>query len=312
MPDLDALRTFLAIHAQHSFSGAARLVHRTQPAISARIRLLERELGAPLFDRTSQGVRLSAAGQALLPYAERALAAIQDGERAVRAVREGTGGAVSLAVVGTLAGPRLTRALTRFGTERPRVDLTLQTARSVEVGNLVRRGDATIGIRYHRDDVPGLDWTPIGAEPLLVACAPTHPRAGRRVKSLATLRDERWIAFPESSGQRETSAGHVFGLFLAEGLGAVHWTPVDSLTAQKRLVEGGFGVAVMPATNVYEERAQGTIDTIRVDTLQATMPIFAVTRVDGFLSPAALRLRDLLVAEYGKPTLPTRSRRARA
>ena len=137
-------------------------------------------------------------------------------------------------------------------------------------------------------------------ELLLVVCAPAPPRAGRRVKSLAALRDERWIAFPESSVQRETSSGHVFGLFLAHGLGEVHWTPVDSLTAQKRLVEGGFGVALMPATNVSEERAQGTIDTIRVDNLQATMPIFAVTRVDGFLSPAALRLRDLLVSEYGR------------
>jgi DNA-binding transcriptional LysR family regulator len=300
MLNADALRTFLAVHKQRSFSKAARVLHRTQPAVSVRIRLLERELGVPLFERTASGIALSSAGQALLPYAERALAALQDAEDAVRDTRSGTRGPVALAVVGTLAGSALTTILRRFATEHPGVDLTLRTARSVDVSDLVRRGEATIGVRYDRDRLSGLEWTELGAEPLFVACARTHPRAGRRVKSLAALREERWIAFPESAGQRETSTSHVLGLFLTHGLGDVAWSPVDSLTAQKRLVEGGFGIALMPAANVREELAQGTIRIIRVDNLRAAVPVFAATRLGGFLSPAAVRLRELLSTEFAK------------
>jgi DNA-binding transcriptional LysR family regulator len=298
MAEIDALRTFLAVHSQRSFSRAARVLHVTQPAVSARVRLLERRFGAPLFERTQRGIRLSAAGNALLPYAERALAAMRDAENAVRELRDGTSGPVSLAVVGTLTGPFLTNALRRFATEHPRVDLTLRTARSVEVGNLVRRGDATVGLRYHRDQLPGLDWAAIGAEPLFVVCPPTHRYANRRVKSLAALREERWIGFPESSGQRETSATHVFGLFLAHGLGEVSWSPVDSLTAQKRLVEGGFGIALMPAANIREELARRSIRIIRVDGFRASLPVFVVTRTGGFLNPAAQHLCHLLATEF--------------
>ncbi len=79
------------------------------------------------------------------------------------------------------------------------------------------------------------------AEPLRVVCAPDHKLAGRRIRRLAELRDERWIAFPEVPGRREITASHVFALFLTHGLGEIAWTPVDSLTAQKRLVEAGLG-----------------------------------------------------------------------
>ena len=298
MIDVEALRTFLAVNKHRSFSGAARDLHLTQPAVSVRIRLLERELGAPVFERTAAGIALSAAGQSLLPFAERALAAIQDAENAVRETCAGTGGPVALATVGTLAGPALTRVLELFSAEHRGVNLTLRTARSVDVGQLVRRGEATIGVRYHRDRLPDLTWAEIGVERLVVVCSPRHPRAGRRVPSLAALRDEQWLGFPQSAGQSDLDTSHVFGLFLAEGLGEVSWSPVDSLTAQKRLVEGGFGVALMPEANAREELSRGTIRTIRVDGLRASMPVFAVTRTDGFLSPAARRLLDLLITEY--------------
>src|SRR5947209_739367 len=138
--DAEALTTFLTVHRQRSFSKAASLLFRTQPAISRRIHLLEEELGAPLFERTSSGIVLSEAGRALLPYAERAVAAMQDAESAVRALKTPNAGAVTLAVVGTLTGPSLTKALRQFARRHPKVNLTLRTARSVQVSELVRAG----------------------------------------------------------------------------------------------------------------------------------------------------------------------------
>ncbi|SDR41597.1 transcriptional regulator, LysR family [Rhizobiales bacterium GAS113] len=309
--DAVGLNTFLAIYRQGGFSNAARFLNRSQPAISHRMHLLEQELGTKLFERISGGIVLSQAGRVLLPYAERALAALQDAEAAVRALRTANAGPVTLATVGTLAGLSLTSILKRFAEAHPAVGLSLQTARSAEVSELVRRGEATIGLRYDRDRSPDLHCEDLGVEPLLVVCAPEHKLAGRMIGSLKVLGGERWIAFPEIPGQREIAASHVFGLFLTLGLGEVDWTPVDSLTAQKRLVEAGFGLALMTESGIADELAASTLGIIRVKDFRAGIPVFVVTRKGGFLSVAADHLLERLRTEYAAGWSRAASRRSR-
>ena len=296
--DSDALKTFLTVHRRGGVSHAARALHRSQPAISRRIALLEDELGVPLFERIAGRTRLSDAGRVMVPYAERAVAAALDAENAVRALAQRNVGPVSLAVVGTLAGGRLSDIFRRFARECPDVELAMRTATSAEVSDLIRRGDATIGLRYDLDRSRDLDCERLASERLQVVCATDHPLAGRRVARLADLRDQSWIAFPVVPGRREISASHVFALFLTHGLGEVAWTPVDSLTAQKRLVEAGLGIALLSQSNATEELRSSSIATIRVDNLTARQDIVAVTRRGGFLSAAAKRLLEIIRADY--------------
>jgi len=294
--DSDALNTFLMVHRRGGISSAAKVLHRSQPAISRRIALLEQELGVPLFERIAGRTMLSDAGRVMVPYAERAVAAAQDAENAVRALARPDSGPVALAVVGTLAGGRLSEILKRFAAEYPGVELSLRTATSAEVSDLIRRGEATIGLRYDRDRSRDLDCELLLAERLQVVCAADHPRAGRRVAKLADLRGERWIAFPVLPGRREITASHVFALFQTHGLGEVEWTPVDSLTAQKRLVEAGLGIALLSESNAAEELRYGSISTIRVGDLKASHDVVAVTRRGGFLSAASRRLLEIVKA----------------
>ena len=97
--DSDALTTFLMVHRRGGISNAAKALHRSQPAISRRIALLEQELGVPLFERVTGRTRLSDAGRLMLPYAERVVAATLDAENAVRTLARRNSGPVSLAVV---------------------------------------------------------------------------------------------------------------------------------------------------------------------------------------------------------------------
>ncbi|MBR0896247.1 LysR family transcriptional regulator [Bradyrhizobium tropiciagri] len=307
--DSDALNTFLVVHRRGGISNAAKALHRSQPAISRRIALLEQELGVPLFERIAGKTRLSDAGRVMVPYAERAVAAAQDAENAVRALSRDNSGPVALAVTGTLAGERLSKVLKRFARQYPDVALTLRTATSAEVSDLIRRGEATIGLRYDRDRSSELDCEVLFAEPLGVVCAPDHRLAGRRVGKLAGLRDERWIAFPEVPGRREITASHVFALFLTHGLGEVAWTPIDSLTAQKRLVEAGLGIALLSQSNAAEELRAATLATIRVGNLTASHEVVAVTRHGGFLSAASRRLLDIIRADFTKARGTNTSRR---
>jgi DNA-binding transcriptional LysR family regulator len=309
--DSDALNTFLIVHRRGGVSNAARVLHRSQPAISRRIALLEQELGVPLFERVAGRTRLSDAGRVMVPYAERAVAAAQDAENAVRALTRQNAGPVSLAVVGTLAGGRLSEILKRFARECPDVDLTLRTATSGEVSDLIRRGEVTIGLRYDIVRLRDLDHIRLATESLQVVCAPDHPLAGKRVARLADLRNERWIAFPEIPGRREIAASHVFALFLVHGLGEVAWTPVDSLTAQKRLVEAGLGLALLAQSHAADELRFRSISTIRVGDLAAHQDIVAVTRRGGFLSAASHRLLEIIREGYAKTPSATHARSSR-
>lgn len=74
----------------------------------------------------------------------------------------------------------------------------------------------------------------------------------------------------------------------------IRWTPVDSLTAQKRLIEAGLGTGLMPERAVVEERAAETLATISVEDLKIAIPVTVITRRDGYLSPASLCLLRIL------------------
>jgi DNA-binding transcriptional LysR family regulator len=287
----------MAIQRTGGFSAAAEQLHRSQPAISRRIALLEAELGAPLFERVAGGVVLSQAGQLLRPYAERVLAALQDASEAIDALRLGHAGPLSIAMVGTLANGDLTSALQRFAARFPRIELSLRTGTSDEVSELVRRGDITIGIRYFDDPAPDLLCQALPAEALLVACGSAHVLAGKTVRSLRDLSAEHWLAFPRIHSRREASAETVFTQFLVRDVPDIRWTPVDSLTAQKRLIEAGFGIALLPESGFIEERAAKTLAIIAVSDLDVAIPVTVIVRKGGYLSAAAMDLLRLLTSK---------------
>lgn len=295
--ELDHVEAFLAIVRRGGFTRASAGLHLSQPAISRRIGLLERELGAPLFERVRSGAMLTDAGRAFLPHAEALLASLRDGIAAVDALR-GTGrGAVSLAVVGTLASSTLTGCLRRFRDAHPAVDLQLRTALSAEVSALVRRGDATLGLRYAADPDPDLVSAKIQDEPLLPVCSPHHRLARARRVDPRALSGERWIAFPGRPGAaREPYASTLAHGLAVLGVDAVEILPIDSLTAQKRMVEAGFGLALLPASSVDEELRSGTLRVLRIPALRATVPVALIHRRRAFLSGAARALIAELTA----------------
>jgi len=291
---LDELKAFATIAETGSFTRASALLHRSQPAISRRIDLTEQELGAPLFERVGRRVVLTEAGVALLPHAEAALAAVQDGEKAVRARTGQAEGALTLAVVGTLADAYLVDVLRRFQAQHVKARVELQTANSREVSDLVRRGQAAIGLRYFPEADTRLETTPLGAERLYVVVPAGHPVKARRCKSLTTFADDRWLGFPCHPSQPESFGSLLQAQLIAGGVHAPTITEIDSLTAQKRLVEAGFGVALMPRRNVRDELAVGTVRVVEVSSLRAEIPVVLVQRRGGYRSPLATGLVELL------------------
>jgi DNA-binding transcriptional LysR family regulator len=295
--ELDQVEAFVTIVRKGGFTRAAAALHLSQPAVSRRVRLLEHEVGAPLFERSPSGGVLTDAGRAFLPPAEALLAAMRDVRDAVASLQAADRGAVTLTLVGTLAGSSLTAALRRFRDAHPGVDLRLRTALSTEVSALVRRGDATLGLRYGVDPHPDLLSTTLHDEPLVPVCAPHHRLARVRRVTPVALAEERWITFPPpAGGGAEPSAAAVERSLAASGVPPGERVLIDSLTAQKRMVEAGFGLALLQASSVDEELRAGTLAVLRVPALRASVPIVLVQRRRAFLSGAARALLAVLSA----------------
>ena len=295
------MEAFLAIARSGGFTRGSAALHLSQPATSRRIKLLEAELGAPLFDRLGRGVTLTEAGRAFLPHAQALLASMRDGIDAVNAVR-GTGqGTVTLALVGTLASSSLTARLSRLCQEHPGLDLRLRTALSAEISALVLRGDAAVGLRYGTDPDPGLVSVIIHRERLVPVCPPGHPLTAGGTDLAAALAGQRWLAFPPRPGAPDAYAVALQQLLAAHGLGAAEILPIDSLTAQKRMAEAGFGLAILPESSLDEELRTGTLRAIDAPALTATIPVALIRRRNAFQTGAARALAAALTDWPHKP-----------
>jgi DNA-binding transcriptional LysR family regulator len=293
--ELDHVEAFLAIARSGGFARGSAAMHLSQPAASRRIQLLEAELGAPLFDRLSRGAALTDAGRAFLPHAQAILASMRDGIDAVNSVCGIVHGTVTLALVGTLASSTLTAQLRQLCQAHPGLDLRLRTALSAQVSALVSRGDAALGLRYGSDPAPGLVSVITYQERLVPVCPPGHPLAEGRADPIAALAGQRWFSFPSHpEAPVDAYAAALQQLLAAHGLGAADVLPIDSLTAQKRLVEAGFGLAILPESSLDEELRAGTLCPINAPTLTATIPVTLIRRRNAFQTAAARALAAAL------------------
>jgi DNA-binding transcriptional LysR family regulator len=299
MIDLDQLSAFIAISEGGTVTAAARKLHRTQSAISRRLALLEDALNARLFDRRAAKLALTDCGRAFLPFAESALAAIASGRAAVQQQLEPNRGSVSVAIVGTLVEMQLAQALRQL--PNAHVGVSVLTAASADVSRLVRQGRAHLGVRYFEDDDPELVCTRLGVERMLVVASPQHRSA---------LAAPRWIGFPLRTA-KEDLGRLLHQQLTAAGMSSTEVMVVDSISAQKRLVEVGLGIALLPETSVRDELERGVLVSLDLERVTTAIEIHLVHRRAGYLSPAARNLITLLKRTFAqrRPITPTKRRR---
>ncbi|TQK27743.1 LysR family transcriptional regulator [Arthrobacter sp. SLBN-53] len=201
--ELRQLEYFVAVVEERSFTRAAERERVAQPAVSAQIRRLERQVGQTLLTRSSRDVRLTQAGIALLPYARAALAAVRSARRAVDEVAGLVRGAVAIGTV-TLHPVDIAGLIADFHAQYPAVEITLATDNSDALLDKLADGRldlaiVSLGVDEHP---PGLDVHTVTDEAVVAAVAADHPLAGRSRLPVAELSGHPLISLPVGTGLR--------------------------------------------------------------------------------------------------------------
>lgn len=298
---LAELKAFLATARIGTFTDTSAQLNISQSALSRRISLIERAVGTPLFDRFANGVRLTEAGQELLPHAQAALAALQDGTDAVQGVIHGQHDNVTLAAIGALCNATVIEAFREFRDEFPQTELSLSfhAGTSDEVSDMVLRGDVSFGLRYRMDSDPRLKCDVMGTERMLIVCSPRHSLAARTTVTPAEIAEETWIAFPVRAGATDAEFRRRLSWYGLASSRAVML--MDSTAGQKRLIEANFGIGLLPQGHVREALQAGTLHALDVTGMRTQVPVTLVQRHGSLASDASTRIAALLTQRFGSP-----------
>ncbi len=288
-PELDVamLRAFYQVARLGSFSRAADMLHRSQPAVSRQVQALEAAMNLSLLATRRPQVTLNDAGRVLYAYAERILRLCGDAVQAMDELRTLEHGRVVLAASTTPGGYLLPAMLARFARLHPGIEVGLAVAPSADVARRVGTGEADLGVLSA--GVAGADFflQPFVRDDLILVAAPGHPLAGRRAEP-SDLATQTLLLREEGSGSREAVE-----TYLAQhGLAFARRLSVGCSEGIKRAVAADLGLAFLSRAVVDQEARRGDLAVVAGWQVDRTLHL-AVPR-EARISPAVTALRAFL------------------
>src|SRR6266508_3804970 len=258
------LQAFVEVVRRGSVTRAAHSLYVTQPALTARLNALERTVGTSLLVRRRGGVRLTEAGRAFLPFAERALQAVADGRTVLTELERGAAGHIAICaspIVSTYALPTI---LKRFAGTHPGVQVAVRTGHSEEMIEVVKSDEVAVGLFRAFND-PAVEQFVLYEDELVL------------VVRLADLADEQFVLFDRASSYHELTNA----MFLEAGIAPRSVMELDNVDSAKKMIELGLGVAFLPHVAVADEVRSGRLRIVELaDRRPLRRPIVAVRRKD--------------------------------
>ena len=300
--EIGRLEAFVEVATLLSFSKAAEGLYLTQPTVTARIQALEKEIGEPLFERMGRSIRLTDAGHAFLPHAQRVLQAVREGNDAVASLRNVERGTLTIGTAPTIGTYVLPYLLERFAELYPGVEITIRTGRSEEVMQMVLADEVQIGFERLLTH-PDIETVPLYKDDIYLMASPDHPLAKTKKAAPAEVARESVIFFDVGSSYHALSQA----AFRESGVAPRHTLDVDNLEMAKHMVLRGLGLAFLPKVAVERELESGDLVAVAVEEAEEIRREIAVIyrrqRLHSRSMLAFLQLlKDVYDFEYRNPS----------
>jgi DNA-binding transcriptional LysR family regulator len=286
---LHRLELFLAVLDSGGVARAAQARRLSQPAVSEHLRGLEAFFAVRLFERAGRGVRPTAAARLIEPFVRQALGLVTSAADAATELRGLRAGAVAVGASTTPGTYLLPAVLGRFHTAYPQIVLRLRSGDTREVEQWVAAGTVELGVIGAAPVRPGLIAERWVKDELVAIVARRHPLARRRTVSGAALAAQSYISREEGSSTR----GVAERFFADVGVTLRPVMELGSTEAVREAVAADLGVSVVSRHAVQARDPR--VVAIRLQGGQRVRDLLVIRREGAPLSPAAARLREMLL-----------------
>lgn len=280
--DINQLEVLVTVARERSFSRAAEVLDRTQPAISQAVRRLEIETGEVLFDRSSKDGTLTYAGEVLLDYARQMLNLRQAAQNAVHELRDLKQGKVTI-TANEHTVFYLLPLIHEFRKQHPLIKVEVQRGVASRIPTEILAREVELGVISFTPNDPALRSIPVLTDGLTLIASPNHPFAGKKEVSIRDLGNETFIAHNAPSPYRKK----VIDAFEKYKTRLIIGVELPSLEAIKRLVERGTGIALVPKLTAVSEIESGHLAALNVKELKLDRKLNIIYRRNSELSHAA-------------------------
>jgi len=274
--NLKRLKYFVAVAEELHFGRAAQRLHMAQPPLSQQIRSLEEELGATLFERSTRSVKLTRAGELLLPEARRLTADADALERLMAEHRSGVTGELRVGFVDSASYSVMPEFLRAYRERWPGIRFELHTMTSDTQQAALLAGDLDVGIARTRSSRKEIAHTVILEERLYVAVAASHPLGKRKTVRLTRLADEAFLGFNRSASPMLSA--EVAALLAGAGIDYEPVIEAEEYTTIIGLVAAGEGIAIVPA-GVRSFQPSG-LNYVQISDREAVTQLMILSRAD--------------------------------
>lgn len=297
--NLRQIRQFAAVAETLNFRKAAEKLHIAQPPLSVSIKRLEAELGTPLFLRERRGLRLTAAGEAILADVRQILFHAEQLKKTAAGAAGGMAGHLRVAFVGSATYTLFPLALPAFRARYPQVQLELREGTTSQMLRQVERGEIDVGlVRYPVVEATTATLVPVQHDTLVAALPAASALARRKTLKLRDLAEQPFILYAASAALNLRTQV----LYACESAGFQPRIVQEAVQVQTilSLVESGMGVSLVPSVSRVQVGAGVVLKPVADAGELLAVAIAAATHPEA-VSAAALRFRELLQEVGGRP-----------
>lgn len=280
--DINQLEVLVTVARERSFSRAAEVLERTQPAISQAIRRLESEIGEKLFDRSSKDGTLTFAGEVLLVHAKQMLNLRHNAEAAIREMRDLRHGKVSISANEHTVF-YLLPVIEEFRRQHPLIKIEVQRGVASRIPKQITAREVELGVISFSPNDDSIKAIAVATDGLVFVASPKHEFAGRNAVSIKDLGGQSFVAHNAPSPYRR----RVIEAFEKHKVKLNIVVELPSLEAIKLMVERGGGVALVPRLSANAEIASGRLVALSVKDLKLERKLNIIYRQNSELSHAA-------------------------
>ncbi|ALE74764.1 MULTISPECIES: LysR family transcriptional regulator [unclassified Pseudonocardia] len=292
MTTLDELEWFVVLAETEHMTRAAEKLSVAQPTLSRALGRLERQVGAPLFDRVARRLRLNASGEIMLEHARRSLAELAAAGDRIATLRDPDHGTVRLAFLHSIAAGLTPEMLRAYRSHAPGVVFELTQAAGHEIIEHVRAGRADLGLTAPRPDDDELAWTGLYRQQLCLAVPADHRLAGRPRVALSAAGTDPFVALRAPIGLRRLTDE----LCARAGLSPRFAFESTEIGTLEGFVSAGLGVAIVPEPR--PDRAEPGVSYVPLTDATAHRSIGLTWLRERPAPPVVARFADFVVERY--------------